>query len=230
MKKILIIISLFYNCQSLQAQQNGIEIGFAYDNYFGDSIGSGKLLGVRVAYEQTKEIFGRAGAWRSGFQYSSGDYSFEYTATRNLNYNPILLPDDIKITGITKYRSLQFEVTQKMYFGNGNFQYGGFYLLFGLGLNVVEHGTIYDFSADDNLYYDINNKRSSDETIFQFFMNVGAGYEYHLEYFNIFIESDINAPLIAMSGFDLELDDFDFEKRSPNFYGFTLGIRVNFPQ
>jgi hypothetical protein len=230
MKNILItILSLFLTCHAAKAQQNGIAVSFAYDNYFGENSGSGKLLGVRVSYEQMKELFGRSGSWRSGFQYSSGDYNVPYTASLNSTYNLPVLPNQIDILGVTSYKSIQFEFTQKMYFGNGNYQYGGLYFLFGFGLNVAKSEIIYDFPDNNNQYYSIDNRGDTKKSFFQPTLNIGAGYEYHLEYFNIFIESDLNTPIFSLTDINLDIDDFEFGDRGFNFYGLSLGVRINFP-
>lgn len=231
MKKILLTIALVFLIWNFShAQQNGIAVGFAYDNYIGENTGSGKLLGVRVTYEQMKDLFGRSASWRGGFQFSSGNYNNTYTAIQNSNYNNLpLIPNQIEVLGVTNYKSLQFEVTQKLYFGNGNFQYGGVYFLFGLGFNLVRHKTIYDYSNYNGQYYSIKNDDQEDESkeyIYQLTANMGAGYEFHLEYFNLFIESDLNAPIFALKVFDPT--NFEFDERSRNnFYGLSLGIRFN---
>ncbi len=230
MKKVfIVIISLFLSWNSTQAQQNGIEVGFAYDNYFGDNAGSGQLMGIRLSYEQMKELFGRSGSWRSGFQFSFGDYNHKLTATRNSNFSSIVMPNQIEVKGVTNYRSLQFEITQKMYFGNGNFQYGGFYLLFGFGFNTVARETTLKYpTINDSQYYTIKDSPGSgSETIYQATLNIGGGYEFHMEYFNLFIESDLNTPLFAIK--DIDLGEFEFDDRGHNYYGLVLGIRINFP-
>ncbi len=214
MKKLLILSTvLFLFSNFSQAQENGLNFGPAYDNFIGKDAGSGQLAGFRISYEQTKQQFGRSGSWRSGIQFSVGNY--DKSEDNTLTINSLAYS-----SSTTNYRSLQGELIQKMYFGNGNFQYGGMYIMVGLGLNLVVHKTEYDY-INPTPYYSQN----SEDFIYQFTTNAGFGYDLNMNNFSLFIESDFNFPIIGVDN----LDPFESKlgKRTANFYGISLGIRFN---
>ena len=223
MKKILFTLIFVLTLCKGYTQENGLAFSFSYDNYFGENVGTGNLLGFRISYEQMKEQFGRSGSWRSGLQFSFGAYTKKYIATKKSTYIPNSLADYIEVTGNCNYKSVQFEYTQKMYFGNGNLLYGGFYFLMGIGFNVVQRETTYIY---DKQNYDLLNQNSKSKSTYQFTVNTGAGYEFLIGDINLFLESDINIPFVSISSLDIE--EFNFNNRGNNFYGASMGIRFHF--
>jgi len=224
-KTLILTLSILFLGKVVQAQEAGMSISFNYGGYLGSDIGSGKMLGIRASYEQVKEQFGRSGSWRSGFQLSFGNYNDNFHATKlsSSGFNAVPIPDEIEVNGATNYKSIQFELAQKMYFGNGNMQYGGFYLLAGFGFNVVKREVTYEL--DDLRYFIDDPKEKPSNTFSQLTANVGAGYEYYIEVGNLFIESDFNLPFLGIG--ELDLGEFEFGELGHKSFWLSAGIRIN---
>ena len=194
----------------------------------GEKPGTGHIKGVRFSYEQVKQQFGRSGSWRIGFKYSFGDYLYQYEGVKNDNSyynngNSSSLPSNITVDGVTSYSTYQFEIHQKMYFGNGNIQYGGAYIFAGFGMNLSKHKTKYSY--DENNYSLIDKKEANNEYTRQFSCNFGGGYEFNLDIINLFIEGDFNLPFFAIN--DEGVFEFEFIDPTPKFWSLSAGVRIH---
>ncbi|PCI97651.1 MAG: hypothetical protein COB15_07275 [Flavobacteriales bacterium] len=110
-----------------------------------------------------------------------------------------------------------------MYFGNGNIQYGGAYAIIGFGFNVIKHVTVYTY--DETNYSIVNEKENNNDIIRQLTGNFGGGYEFNMEFVNIFIEGDLNMPFFAIH--DNDLFEFEFKNSSPKFWSLSVGLRIH---
>jgi hypothetical protein len=89
-------------------------------------------------------------------------------------------------------------VDYKRFFGDGDYEAGGFYGFFGVGLSIATLS--YTAESFDESKYSLGFNIDEKENYFQFVIRGGIGYDVELDFGNLYGEAFINVPANNVSG------------------------------
>lgn len=211
MKKLIISIVLTMFLVFTAKSQFYMGGNLSFSNYLG---GTGlKSLGIGLTGEWSPDQ--DRTLTRISFTYGFPS-SEEATYTAEAIDPFITNPDYIDVTGKTKIGFMHLNVDYKRFFGDGDYEDGGFYGFLGAGLSIAK--VTYVIDSFDESKYEI--KYSYDpESFFQFTLKGGIGYDISLDFGNLYGEAFLNVPANNVNGAYIAI-------QIPMAVGLQAGIRI----
>ena len=132
----------------------------------------------------------------------------------------MIQPQSIDVTKTTKISLIAINLDEKMYFGGGNMEDGGFYGGLGAGAWLATETDSY--SSYDNSSYSITgyDNITTPQHFFQFMIRGTIGFEKSFDKLGVFGEAVLNVPATNVNGVSSEIS-------LPVSVGVQAGIRYN---
>jgi hypothetical protein len=180
---LLLALSVLWLCSDAQIG-GGARVG--YSKYLGgtgiNTIGLGAY--GNYAIDDQKGV-------RVGFQYGLPVISDDtYTAHALDNFTE---PQSIQVDGKSTLNTMNLYLDGKKYFGNADFDEGGFYVIVGAGLTMASEQTEYEEYAGP---YSVTGfaDEGEKEKFTQVMLRGFAGYEISLSAMKVFVEGGFSIP------------------------------------
>ncbi|MBI3134819.1 MAG: hypothetical protein HYZ14_09130 [Bacteroidetes bacterium] len=184
-----------------------------YDLYFGGSGIKTVALGGFGEWSKSDEV-----GIRFGLNYGlPNTVSDIYTAHALNNYS---IPQSIQVDGDFKASFLHLYVDGKKYFGNSDYDDGGFYFTLGAGYTFAMTQADYDYGIYSSDIYTVTGMANEEDKQFaaQIMVRAFLGYDYSLDFAHLFGEFGLSFPATDANGVAIPIE-------LPPFVEFSAGIR-----
>jgi hypothetical protein len=181
----------------------------AQDVSFGGKAGFGSYLGTGF----NPIVIGVQGDWikddQIGLRFS---FDFGFTSKDGEGNaharSSIVIPQSIDVTYTSKLKTFDLGVDGRKYFGNAEYDDGGFYGFLGVGITIAKIQTTYDYGIYSNEIYSATGFEGENDpqTFFQYMLRGGLGYEIDMDFGKLFFEAKLNFPANNVGGVPIPVD------------------------
>lgn len=211
MKKILFIISLSVTICNFTYAQFYLGGNLSFAKYLGGSDLKSIGLGLSGEFSPDQEM----SLTRIGINYGLKTSYDETYSAEAIDFSTS--PQYIDVTGKSKIGFFNIMVDYKRFFGDGDYEAGGFYGFFGVGLSIATIS--YTADAFDESKYRLLFNIDEKEKYMQFTIRGGLGYDIELGFGNFYGEAFVNVPANNVAGQYVAIS-------IPMSFGIQAGIRV----